>query len=74
MTLNDPTKFQLRLTLDMAESLLEHFDRFAGDGVVTLEVNDAGIWFVDPVYDRVMFLGQADLNDAQLARMAATYH
>jgi len=74
MSGNDSPRFHLRLTLDMAESLLEHFERFAGDGVVTLEVNDAGIWFIDPVFDRVMFLGRADLSDEQRARIEATYH
>jgi hypothetical protein len=71
---DDTSRFQARLTLDMVESLLEHFDRFAGNGVVTLEVNAAGIWFVDPVCDRVIFLGQADLTEKQRERILATYH
>ncbi len=74
MSTDNPSRFQLRLTLDMVESLLEHFERFAGDGVVTLVVNAAGVWFIDPVFDRVMFLGQADLSEEQRVRISAIYH
>ncbi len=70
----DDTRFRLRLTRDMAETLLEHFDRFAGDGVVTLEVNVAGVWFIDLGSQSVRFLGQADFTREQLERMRLVRH
>jgi hypothetical protein len=80
MSLHDPanppdkTRFRLRLTRDMAETLLENFDRFAGEGVVTLEVNVAGIWFIDLRSQSVRFLGQADYSSEQLERMRLLRH
>lgn len=70
----DDTRFRLRLTRDMAETLLKHFDRFAGDGVVTLEVNVAGVWFIDLGSQSVRFLGQADFTTEQLERMRLLRH
>lgn len=68
------SRFHVRLTKDMAETLVEYFDGFAGNGVVTLEVNAAGVWFVDAETQRVRFLGQADFTADQLARMRARCH
>lgn len=74
MSRSDSFSPRMRLTRDMAETLLEHFERFARDGAVTLEMNEAGVWFVDPETDRVMFLGQADLSEWQRARLIARCH
>lgn len=74
MSFTKTNRFRLRLTLDMAETLVEYFEHFAGDGVVTLEVNPAGIWFIEPYSDRVRFLGQADYSEEQLARLRGLRH
>lgn len=58
----------------MAESLLEHFERFAENEVVTLEVNVAGVWFLHVQSQSVRFLGQADYSPEQLERMRLVRH
>ncbi len=74
MSQTETPRYRLRLTRDMAMTIVEHFDRFAGDGIVTLEVNSGGIWFVDLSSEGVRFLGQADPTAEQLARMRSRYH
>ncbi|MCX7643730.1 MAG: hypothetical protein N2Z62_00345 [Rhodobacteraceae bacterium] len=58
----------------MAETLLEHFENFAEDEVVTLEVNVAGVWFIHLSSQSVRFLGQADYTTEQLERMRLVRH
>lgn len=74
MTHQETPRYRLRLTRDMAMTIVEHFDRFAGEGVVTLEVNSSGIWFVDLTCEGVRFVGQADPTAEQLSRMRSRYH
>ena len=58
----------------MAESLLNHFDSFSTEEVVTLEWNAIGLWFVDQRTGTVRFLGQADYSESQLDRMRHLRH
>jgi|GEM_PF-3903684 hypothetical protein len=74
MTPTDSSRFRIRLTRDMAESLLEHFENFAEDEIVTLEVNVAGVWFIHVSSQSVRFLGQADYTTEQLERMRLVRH
>ena len=53
---------------DMAETLLEHFDTYAVDGVVRLEVTDHGLWLENPDGTR-QFLG----STTQFPRDAKTH-
>jgi hypothetical protein len=62
------------MTRDMAETLLENFERFAEDEVVTIEVNPAGVWFVEAAVNNARFIGQADYSPAQLARLRRLHH
>lgn len=71
---SDSSRFRIRLSRDMAESLLEHFERFAEDEIVTLEVNVAGVWFIHTRSQSVRFLGQADYTSEQLDRMRLVRH
>lgn len=71
---SDSSRFRIRLSRDMAESLLEHFERFAEDEIVTLEVNVAGVWFIQTRSQSVRFLGQADYTTEQLDRMRLVRH
>ena len=45
---------------DMSATLLEYFDQYAIEGVVTVEVTDKGLWLKNPTMGR-QFLGATDL-------------
>lgn len=50
---------KIALSKDMAETLRQFFHVYENDGVVTLEVNDRGLWLVHPHDQSRQFLGQA---------------
>lgn len=44
---------------DMAETLLDYFDRYAVNGTVEVEVTDHGLWLVNPNGSK-QFLGSTE--------------
>lgn len=55
----------VRFTKDMAETLHRYFQVYAADGVVTLELNECGLWLVHPHDQSKQFLGQAVPNEKE---------
>lgn len=45
-----------KFTRDMAEALVAHFEDYAQDGIVSIEVTDHGLWWENPDGSR-QFLG-----------------
>ena len=50
---------QAEFTLDMVQTLNEYFDTYAVDGVVTVEITNAGLWLPNPHFSSRQFLGLA---------------
>ncbi len=50
---------------DMAETLRRFFHVYETNGVVTLELNDHGLWLVHPHDQSKQFLGQAVPNERE---------
>ncbi len=46
---------------DMVETTLTYFDYYAVDGVLRVEVTDAGLWLPNPMVPSRQFLGLARL-------------
>lgn len=46
---------------DMVETMLQYFDAYADDGVLTVEVREGGLWLPNPVTGGRQFLGLAKL-------------
>ncbi len=46
-------------TIDMAITLTSHFDQYATDGVVSVEVTTRGLWLPNPYTHTRQFLGSA---------------
>lgn len=46
---------------DMVETMLQYFDVYADDGVLTVEVREGGLWLPNPVTGGRQFLGLAKL-------------
>jgi hypothetical protein len=51
----------VKLTRDMAMTLVNSFDASEREGVVTLEINDIGLWLSLPRGQGKLFVGQADM-------------
>ncbi len=49
---------------DMVETLNEVFSRYETDGVVQVEMNEKGLWLVNPHNGSRQFLGLARLPEA----------
>lgn len=49
----------IEVTEDMAQSLVECFDAYAQEGVVTLELHAGGVWLRNPLTSSRQFLGSA---------------
>ncbi|MGC8201753.1 hypothetical protein ACP2AV_03505 [Aliiroseovarius sp. PTFE2010] len=54
---------EFELTEDMVQSLFVYFDEFAEDGVLRVEKNEIGLWFVSS--KRRAFLGLARLPEVK---------
>lgn len=52
-------------TRDMAETLVRTFPAYAEGGVVTVEVEDGGLWLVNPNDGSRQFLGKAVLAEGE---------
>lgn len=46
-------------TRDMVETLNEYFDTYQVNGVVTVEITNAGLWLPNPHFSSRQFLGLA---------------
>lgn len=46
---------------DMVETMLNYFDAYADEGVLTVEVREGGLWLPNPVTGGRQFLGLAKL-------------
>lgn len=46
---------------DMVETMLQYFDAYADEGVLTVEVREGGLWLPNPVTGGRQFLGLAKL-------------
>lgn len=46
---------------DMVETMLEHFDFYAKDGVLRIEITEGGLWLQHPHVRSRQFLGLARL-------------
>lgn len=62
----------IELTEDMAQTLYTYFSSYEKDGVVTLEVNDMGLWLKNHRTNSRQFLGKARLSEKQ--KISATVH
>jgi len=51
----------IELTEDMAQTLYTYFSSYEKDGVVTLEINDMGLWLKNHRSNSRQFLGKARL-------------
>ena len=47
----------------MVETMLEYFDAYADDGVLTVEVREGGLWLPNRITGGRQFLGLAKLPD-----------
>jgi len=50
-------------TEDMVANLQKYFSLFEVNGVVTIEANDKGLWFVNHTLNSRQFLGKARFGD-----------
>ncbi len=50
---------EIELTMEMVESLVKFFPRYAKEGVVKIHINNMGLWFVNPENGTYQFLGKA---------------
>lgn len=66
------TMHNIELTEDMAQTLYTYFSSYEKDGVVTLEVNDMGLWLKNHRTNSRQFLGKARLSEKQ--KISATVH
>lgn len=46
---------------DMVQTMLEYFDAYADDGVLTVEIREGGLWLPNPATGGRQFLGLAKL-------------
>lgn len=46
---------------DMVETMLEYFDAYADEGVLTVEIREGGLWLPNPTTGGRQFLGLAKL-------------
>jgi hypothetical protein len=53
----------IELTEDMAQTLYTYFSSYEKDGIVTLEMNDMGLWLKNHRSNSRQFLGKARLTD-----------
>ncbi|KAB7610286.1 hypothetical protein F9L33_13320 [Amylibacter sp. SFDW26] len=49
---------EIELTMEMVESLVKFFPRYAKDGVVKINCNNMGLWFVNPSNGTHQFIGR----------------
>ncbi len=49
---------EIELTMEMVESLVKFFPRYAKGGVVKIHSNNMGLWFVNPENGTHQFLGR----------------
>lgn len=46
-------------TIDMVQTLSDYFEAYEVDGVVTVEITNAGLWLPNPHFTSRQFLGLA---------------
>ncbi len=46
-------------TIDMVQTLHQYFDTYEVNGVVTVEITNAGLWLPNPHFSSRQFLGLA---------------
>ncbi|PIB26624.1 hypothetical protein BFP76_12085 [Amylibacter kogurei] len=52
----------IKFTADMAENLMTYFTNYQTGGVVAIESNHLGLWFVNPNDGSRQFLGKAAIT------------
>ncbi|WP_299912884.1 hypothetical protein [uncultured Paracoccus sp.] len=52
---------EAEFTRDMVDTMAQHFDFYAQEGVLRVEITDAGIWLPHPHVPTRQFLGLARL-------------
>jgi len=65
-------KHNIELTEDMAQTLYTYFSSYEKDGIVTLEMNDMGLWLKNHRSNSRQFLGKARLTGK--IKRGATLH